>query len=49
MIQDYFRKVDYLEAKLYNAFYAFEALTERSPSQLVCGICGLIPDILLGE
>ena len=43
------RKADYLEAKLYNGFYAFEALTKRNPSQSVCGICGDIPDMLFGE
>ena len=43
------RKADYLEAKLYNGFYAFEALTKRDPSQIVCGICGDIPDMLFGE
>ena len=41
--------MDYLEQKLYNAFYAFEALTKRESDQLVCGICGDIPDMLFGK
>ena len=48
-INHYYRKVDYLEQKLYNAFYAFEALTKRGSSQLVCGICGVIPDMTFGK
>ena len=44
-----FSKREYLESKLYHAFYAFESLTTRPPSSLVCGICGIIPDILYGE
>ena len=44
-----FSKREYLESKLYNAFYAFESLTTRPPSSLVCGICGKIPDILFGK
>ena len=43
------RKCDYLESKIYHGFYAVEALSRRSASQLVCGICGIIPDILLGK
>ena len=43
------RKVDYLERKMYNAFYSFESLTKRSSGDMVCGICGQIPDVLLGD
>ena len=43
------RRIDYLEQKLYHAFYAFESLTKRSSAESVCGICGIIPDVLLGD
>ena len=49
ILSNVFRKREYLESKLYNAFYAFESLTVRPASSLVCGVCGIIPDILYGE
>ena len=44
-----FRKKEYLEAKIYHAFYAFESLTVRPASSIVCGVCGIIPDVLFGK
>ena len=44
-----FRKKEYLEAKIYHAFYAFESLTVSPASSLVCGVCGIIPDVLFGK
>ena len=43
-----FRKKDYLQTKLYHAFYSFEALNTRSTDYQICGICGTIPDVLFG-
>ena len=39
---------EYLEIKLYHAYYAFEALTDRPSGDVICGICGLVPDVLFG-
>ena len=33
----------YLEEKLYDGYYAFEAVTDRHWDQAICGICGLAP------
>ena len=43
------RKQEYLESKLYHAYYAFEALTNRLSGDHICGICGIIPDVLFGN
>ena len=43
------RKTEYLEKTLYHAYYAFESLYHRKPEELVCGICGVSPDILFGK
>ena len=37
-----------MENKIVDAFYAFEALIKRPADTLLCGICGIIPDVLLG-
>lgn len=36
-------QVRYLIEKLYNGFFAFEALTDRDWDSGVCGICGVCP------
>ena len=33
----------YIERKLYDGYYAFEALTDRDWNQGICGICGIAP------
>ena len=43
-----FRNREYIEKKIVDAFYGFEALTRRPAESLLCGICGIIPDVLLG-
>ena len=34
---------------LYNGFYCFEAMTERDLDQTICGICGVVGEIYLGD
>ena len=33
----------YLERKLYDGYFAFEALTDRDWNQAACGVCGVAP------
>lgn len=42
-------ETEYLESLLYNGFYAFEAITVRDRDDVICGICGLCPEVLLGD
>ncbi|XP_028415288.1 HMG domain-containing protein 3-like [Dendronephthya gigantea] len=39
----------YIEDLLYNGFYSFEMVTERNLDDVVCGICGVYPEICLGD
>ncbi|XP_068672572.1 CCR4-NOT transcription complex subunit 3-like isoform X3 [Montipora foliosa] len=34
---------------LYNGFYCFEMISERSLDDVVCGVCGICPEICLGD
>ena len=34
---------------LYNGFYCFEAITERDLDDGICGICGVIGELYLGD
>ncbi|XP_068755676.1 HMG domain-containing protein 3-like isoform X4 [Montipora capricornis] len=34
---------------LYNGFYCFEAITERNLDDVICGICGTIGELYLGD
>ena len=34
---------------LYNGFYCFEAITDRSLDDVICGICGTIGELYLGD
>ena len=43
------RKQEYFESKLYHAYYAFEALSTRPSGDLICDICGIVPDVLFGN
>ena len=45
----FLRNLDYLERRIVDAFYAYESLTVRPANSLLCGICGIIPDVLLGK
>ena len=49
MIDFCFRKATSFETTLYHGFYAFEALLQRDSATLICGVCGIIPDMLLGK
>ena len=39
----------YIERKLYDGYFAFEALTNRDWNQAVCGICGIAPVFESGD
>ena len=39
----------YIEDLLYNGFYCFEMISERNLDDVVCGICGVCPEICLGD
>ena len=34
---------------LYNGFYCFEAITDRSLDDVICGICGTVGELYLGD
>ncbi|CAH1802661.1 unnamed protein product, partial [Owenia fusiformis] len=42
-------KINYLSRVIYNGFYAFEALSPRNLDESLCGICGNIPVMLIGD
>ena len=33
----------------YDSFYCFEALTERNLDDTICGICGVVAEVYLGD
>ncbi|CAH3177186.1 unnamed protein product, partial [Porites lobata] len=39
----------YLSALLYNGFYMYELLSERSQDSVICGICGVIGQVHFGD
>ena len=39
----------YVESLLYNGFYSFEMTTIRNLDDVICGICGVCPEICLGD
>ncbi|XP_068748643.1 uncharacterized protein [Montipora capricornis] len=41
--------LEYVTDLLYNGFYCFEAMTERDLDQTICGICGVVGEIYLGD
>ena len=42
-------KIRYYNELLYNGFWCFEMMTERNLSEAVCGICGVIGEVYLGD
>jgi hypothetical protein len=42
-------ELKYVESLLYNGFYSFEMVTNRSLDDVICGICGVSPEICLGD
>ena len=42
-------EIRYLEQKLYDGYYAFEAMTERDWNETICGICGVAPVFESGD
>ena len=42
-------ELDYLLRLLYNGCYGFEAMTVREMDSVVCGICGIIGELYLGD
>ena len=42
-------KISYYNELLYNGFWCFEMMTERNLSEAVCGICGVIGEVYLGD
>lgn len=34
---------------LYNGYYCFEAITERDIDEVICGVCGIIGEVYLGD
>jgi hypothetical protein len=39
----------YIEDLLYNGFLGFEAMVDRNPERVICGICGVCPEVCLGD
>ena len=44
-----FGQQKYLQRLLYNGFYCWEIMTERSMDNVICGICGTIGQFYLGD
>ena len=42
-------EIDYLVKLLYSGFYGFEAMTIRDINSSICGICGIIGEVYLGD
>lgn len=34
---------------MYNGFFMFEAITQRNLNDVICGICGVCPEVCLGD
>ena len=41
--------LEYISDLLYNGFYCFELLTIRSLDSQICGICGVLGEVYLGD
>ena len=44
-----YNDVEYLKDIVYNGFMAFEAMTERNLESVICDICGVCPEVHLGD
>ena len=44
-----YNEIEYLKDIVYNGFMAFEAMTERNLESVICGICGVCPEVCLGD
>ena len=42
-------KLEYLVTLAYQGFYCFEAITTRNLDDFICGICGIIGEVNLGD
>lgn len=42
-------ELNYFSQLLYNGFYGFEALTDRNLDDVICGICGIVGELYLGD
>ncbi len=43
------QEVVYLQKLVYNGFFGFEMMTEQNINDAICGKCGIIPEICLGD
>ena len=39
----------YIAELLYNGFYCYEMLVDRDLDAVVCGLCGVCPEVCLGD
>ena len=39
----------YITLLLYNGFYAFELMSERSLDSVICGVCGTVGQVYYGD
>ena len=40
---------EYITDLMYNGFYCFESLTVRCLDEQICGICGVLGEVYLGD
>ena len=38
-----------MKLTVYNGYYCFEAITERDLDSVICGVCGVIGEVYLGD
>ena len=41
--------LEYFSSLLYSGFYCFEVISERNLDNQICGICGIIGEVYLGD
>ncbi len=42
-------EIQYIEQKLYDGYFAFEAVTHRDRDKAICGVCGIAPVFESGD